>query len=86
MATTLDRLSIGVSTQDELQSWLLSYLQKILDSHDEILIDVANELDADLLQPSTEIHHYPPLDTTRCVAVECGQWLHNRCPPPKSGF
>lgn len=37
-------------TLQELESWLLSNLQRILDSGDEKAIDVANEIDADLVE------------------------------------
>ena len=37
-------------TLQDLESWLLSNLQRILDSGDEKAIDMANELDADLVE------------------------------------
>ena len=37
-------------TLQDLESWLLSNMQRILDSGDEAAIDVANEIDADLVE------------------------------------
>ena len=50
LAEVLDRFSIGASDLDEVQSWLLAHLQAILDSQDALAIEVANELDSDLVQ------------------------------------
>lgn len=41
---------IARSTLSDLETWLLSNLQQILDSGDDEAIEVANHLDADLVQ------------------------------------
>jgi len=40
----------GLCTLDELESWLLANLQEILDSDDPADIEMANKIDADLLE------------------------------------
>lgn len=37
-------------TRRELETWLLSNLQRILDSGEEVAIDLANKVDADLVE------------------------------------
>jgi len=44
-----DYLSFGCSVQD-LEAWLVSNLQNILDSRDTKAINLANKLDADLVE------------------------------------
>jgi hypothetical protein len=41
---------LGISTLQELEEWLLCNLQNILDSGDDRAADIANELDADLVE------------------------------------
>lgn len=40
----------GHCTLKDLQTWLLSNLQRILESGDEAAIEVANQIDADLIE------------------------------------
>lgn len=40
----------GYRTLQDLESWVLSNLQRILDSSDEEAINAANEIDADLVE------------------------------------
>lgn len=46
----IDHYLIEQSSLEELQTWLLSNLQDILDSSDKAAIDVANQVDADLVE------------------------------------
>jgi len=55
LATALSRFLNGVCTLDSFQEYLLSHLQAILDSKDALAIEVANELDADLIQLSERL-------------------------------
>lgn len=41
---------IGLSTIRELETWLLSHLQEILDTVDQKGIELANQIDADLVE------------------------------------
>lgn len=41
---------IGLSTIRELEAWLLSHLQEILDTADQKGIELANQIDADLVE------------------------------------
>ncbi|MCD6599649.1 MAG: hypothetical protein J7L19_03660 [Dehalococcoidia bacterium] len=43
------------STLRDLQTWLLSNLQNILDSGDTVAIDIANQIDADLVQLGEDV-------------------------------
>jgi len=40
----------GHCTLRDLETWLLSNLQRILDSGDEVAIEAANQIDADLIE------------------------------------
>jgi len=40
----------GYCTLKDLQAWLLSNLQRILESSDEAAIEMANQIDADLIE------------------------------------
>ena len=42
-------LLIGDLTLKNFQEWLLASLQKILDSNDSVTVDIANEMDANLI-------------------------------------
>jgi tRNA isopentenyl-2-thiomethyl-A-37 hydroxylase MiaE len=46
----IDRYLVGRSSLLQLESWLVSHLQLLLDSGDARLIDVANSLDADFVE------------------------------------
>jgi hypothetical protein len=46
----IERYLIAHCTLRDLEAWLLSNLQKILDSDDETVIEVANQVDADLIE------------------------------------
>ena len=47
---TIKSYVLGTITLQELEEWLLSHMQDILDSGDERAIEIANELDADLIE------------------------------------
>ena len=47
---TIKSYVLGDITLQELEEWLLSNMQDILDSGDERAIEIANELDADLIE------------------------------------
>jgi len=46
----IDSYLLGQSTLQHLEEWLLSNLQNILDSADQKAIDLANKIDADLVE------------------------------------
>ena len=46
----IDRYLEGHSSLQQLEEWLLSHLQQILDSGDATAIEIANKLDADLVE------------------------------------
>ena len=46
----IDSYLLGQSTLQYLEEWLLSNLQNILDSADQKTIDLANKIDADLVE------------------------------------
>lgn len=46
----IDSYLLGKSTLQHLEEWLLSNLQNILDSADQKTIDLANKIDADLVE------------------------------------
>ena len=47
---TIKSYVLGEITLQELEEWLLSNLQDILDSGDKRAADIANEMDADLVE------------------------------------
>lgn len=50
LLNSVQRYLHGNSTLRDLESWVLSNLQRILDSGDEQAIDWANQIDADLIE------------------------------------
>ncbi len=42
-------------TIEDLETWILSHLQNILDSSDDEIIEIANHIDADMVELSEEI-------------------------------
>jgi len=46
----IDSYLVLHSTLQDLETWLVSNLQRILDSGEEAAIDLANEIDADLVE------------------------------------
>ena len=48
--TVLNGFLLGSESLADLQNWLLSNLQTILDSGDSAAIEAANELDSDLIE------------------------------------
>ena len=50
LLTALSQFLVGASSLDDLQSWVLSNLQMVLESGDSVAIDAVNELDADFVE------------------------------------
>lgn len=58
LAELLDKTNaylLGVTSLCELEDWLVSHLQETLESGDSTAIDIANQLDADLVQLGEDI-------------------------------
>lgn len=51
----IDSYLVGRSSLRDLESWVLSNLQTILSSGDETAIDIANQIDADLVELSEQL-------------------------------
>ena len=51
----IDRYLVGETTARELEIWLISNLQRILDSKDESAINLANAVDAGLVNLSEKV-------------------------------
>ena len=51
----MDEYLTGQSSIQQLESWLLSNLQTIIDSGDDVANELANNIDADLIQFSENI-------------------------------
>lgn len=73
---------IGDRSLEDLETWLLSNLQEILDSHDETAIELANKVDVDLVELgeglidqailSERLESYLTLRETKFVFSETG--------------
>ncbi len=50
LVNRIDRYLIGAAALKELEAWLVANLQAILDSRDSRAIELANQLDADLVE------------------------------------
>jgi hypothetical protein len=46
----LHRYLCAYTSLEDLETWILSNLQKVLDSRDALALDLANEIDADLIE------------------------------------
>ena len=50
LLNTIDAFLLGQSTLEDLENWLVEHLQDILDSSDQRAIDMANQVDSDLVE------------------------------------
>ena len=55
LVSQIDRYLVGDSSVRELEAWLVAHLQSILDSGDRRAVDLANQLDADLVELSERL-------------------------------
>ena len=58
LLTALSQFLVGASSLDDLQSWVLSNLQMVLESGDSVAIDAVNELDADFVELGEQLIEY----------------------------
>ena len=50
LLNSIDSFLVGQSTLEDLENWLVGHLQDILDSGDQRATDIANQVDADLVE------------------------------------
>ncbi|MDP2674351.1 MAG: hypothetical protein Q8Q00_05530 [Dehalococcoidia bacterium] len=61
LLTELSRYAAGLSTARDLEAWLISELQTILDSNDQEAIDLANQVEGMLVEFSAGLMPEPEL-------------------------
>ncbi|MBI4285923.1 MAG: hypothetical protein HY670_08530 [Chloroflexi bacterium] len=50
LLNAIDNYLLGYSTRQQLEDWLIANLQSILNSGDQIAIEIANNIDADFVE------------------------------------
>ena len=50
LLNSIDSFLLGQSTLEDLENWLVAHLQDILDSGDQRATNIANQVDADLVE------------------------------------
>ena len=58
LITALSQFLAGASPLEDLQSWVLSNLQTVLESGDSAAIDAVNALDADFVELGEQVMEY----------------------------